>query len=40
MTREQAFRALAASYGNAGNQLAAELDWEGVATALRAVRAL
>jgi hypothetical protein len=40
MTREQAFRALATSYGNADNQLAAELDWEGVATALRAVRAL
>jgi len=38
MTREKAFRALADSYNTAGSQ--AELDWEGVATALRAVRAL
>ena len=41
MTRTAAFRGLVDAWASAGNQLAApELDWESVATALRAVRAL
>lgn len=41
MTREQAFLALIDAWSQAGSDpAAAELDWEGVASALRAVRAL